>query len=453
MICLIEMAERQEVALVIHAALGYIDNRLVPDVSLAINNGIIVDINKKEDILGRYKPEAILNGENKLLLPGLVDAHTHVSQQFLRGRLQEQPIMVWKKFLIPYESTLSEDDVYISTKCACLEMIKSGITGFADAGGPFPEVVCEVVEEMGLRAAITISAMDFGDIPRNMKFSAEELIARLEKLFTNWHGKGNGRINVFGGIRQLMTSTPELIDVINDFVRVHQTGLHLHVAEDRAEIDFCLTKYGRRPVEWLNERGVLDNYVLAAHCIFISDNEAKILATKNVNVVHCPASNLSGQGFPKISQLLALDTNVSIATDGAGWSKLDLFELARLLSLSIQANYGLPIHSTTLLLQGFELLNMITKAPAKACQFNSGVLEVGKNADVILVDINKPHLIPNIDNITSLIVNLNAQDVSDVIINGKVVMKNGEVLCEDEERIKKLGNIQGKKILKRAGIA
>lgn len=446
------MSQKEKVDLVINAALAYVGQRLLPDISVAVNNGVIVSIDKKPDILQRYEPNVVLNAENKLLLPGLVDSHTHISQQFLRGYLLEQPIMVWKKFLIPYESTLSEDAVYISAKCACLEMIKSGITGFADAGGPFPEVVCEAVKEMGLRAAITLSSMDYGDIPDTMKFSVEYILTRLEKLFTTWHGKEGGRIYIFGGIRQIMTSTPELINAINSFVRQHKTGLHLHLSEDRSEIDFCLAQYGRRPVEWLDEQGVLDNHVLAAHCIFILDNEAKILAKNQVNVAHCPASNLSGQGFPKVPELWALGTNISIASDGAGWSKLDLFELARLLSLSIQAHYGLPVHSTTSLLQGYELLNMITIAPAKACQFNSGVIEVGKNADLILIDLNKPHLIPNAENVYSLIVNLTGQDVSDVIINGKIVMKDREILCDDEEKIKKLGNMEGRKILKRVGI-
>lgn len=434
-----------DVDLIVTARGAWVENKqFVRNAGIAIKNGVIWDIDHASVIIQRYHANEIFENPSKIILPGLVDAHTHVLQYFLRGFIISQPFMVWTKVLIPYESTLSEEEACLSARFACLEMLRAGITGFADAGGPFPEVVCEVVDEMGLRAAITASIMDEGNfVPQTMKFSPEKAVQRLEHLFNEWNGKGQGRIKIFAGIRQIMTSSPELLKTISNFARMYSTGLHVHLAEDRAEVEFCFERYRCRPVEVFAEYGVFDNHVIAAHCIFISDQDVNILSKNKIYIVHCPAPNLLAQGFPKMWQFKAAGINVSIATDGAAWTRLDLFESMRLMHAATQAYYGLATHCFHV--PSSELFRMITEIPAEASMFGTGVIAVGKPADLIMIDLDQPHLasLPIEDLGIIACLYFSSHDVSDVIVNGRILVKNKNVLIIDEneikERIKDMG--------------
>ncbi len=187
-------------------------------------------------------------------MPGFVDAHTHTCQQLLRGRLADEYPMIWTRFLVPFESTLTPDDVYWSAKLACLEMIRSGTTSFADSGGVHMHRAADAVIESGMRAAIARSTMDMGgEICSAMKESAEDAIARTEELYRNYHGAGDGRVEIWFALRQVMTCSPELVRRTAEKAAEYSTGIHAHLCEHRDEVRFCLERYRKRPAEFLTK--------------------------------------------------------------------------------------------------------------------------------------------------------------------------------------------------------
>jgi 5-methylthioadenosine/S-adenosylhomocysteine deaminase len=416
---------------------------LWPDMSLrdgtaiAVERGEIVAVDRSAELERSYHARTRLDGRGKVAVPGLVDAHTHVCQQLLRGRITDEPPMIWVRFLVPFESSLEPEDVYWSAMLSCLEMIKGGITSFADSGGRHMDQVARAVERMGLRACIARSTMDWAEfVPPNMKDSTADAIARTEELYEAWHGHANGRIHIWFALRQVMTSTPALVEGVADAAHRHGTGIHIHLAEHLREVEHCVVNYHKRPAEWLDSLGLLGPDVLAAHCVVLSDREAQLVVERGVTPVHCPRSNLHSHGFPKVPLFLSLRSPVGLGTDGASSNALDLFEQARLLKSATQARYGLPINDATVL-PVQDALRMLTSGGARALslQHESGTLEVGKKADIILIDHTSPHLAPTHNLLRTLLMCASPSDVSDVIVDGILLMRDRRLTQADEAEI------------------
>ena len=317
------------------------DFTILENASIAITKNQIAAIGPADKISRQYKPDNTLNGSGKIVMPGFVDAHTHTAQQLLRGRTVDEPPMIWTRILVPYESHLTPEDVRISALLCCVEMIKAGITAFADAGGPHMSMAAEAAIQAGLRAAISPSNMDRGDfIPTQMKQTTAEAIHNNEELFDKYDGAADGRIHVFFGLRQVMTSTPELIEQVAGAARQHKTGIHIHLAEHFNEVDHCLVNYHMRPAEYLNHCGLLNNKVLAAHSVLLSDEEVLMLNEKKVKVVHCPRANLGNHGFAKTPLMCALGVSVGLGTDGVSGHGVDHFTEMMLLKHALHADQG-----------------------------------------------------------------------------------------------------------------
>jgi len=416
---------------------------LLPDMTLqsqaaiAVDNGKIIAIDDTARLERTYRAYTRLDGTGKIAMPGMIDAHTHTCQQLLRGRITDEPPMIWVRFLVPYESELQPEDVYWSAMLSCAEMIKAGITTFADAGGRHMAQAARAVKDMGLRACIARSTMDSAEfVPANMKDSAEEAIAKTEKLFRDWHGKANDRIHVWFALRQVMTSTPALVEGVTDSARRHDTGIHIHLAEHLREVEHCMVNYRMRPAEWLDSLGCLGPNVLAAHCVVLSDREVQLVVERKTTPVHCPRSNLHSHGFPKTPLFLALGSPVGLASDGAASGSINLFGEMRLLKGATQARYGLPINdATTLPVE--DTLRMVTSGGARALmlQDHIGALEVGNKADMILVRHTGPHMTPTHSLVRALVMCATPQDVSDVVVDGAVLMRDRELTQADEEEI------------------
>ncbi|MBC7260387.1 MAG: amidohydrolase family protein, partial [Chloroflexi bacterium] len=318
-----------------------------------------------------------------------------------------------------------------------VEMIKAGITTFADAGGTHMHEVARAVEEMGVRACISRSTMDAGDfVPVNMKDSTAEAVAKTEELYKEWHGRANGRIHIWFALRQVMTSSPALVEAIAGAARQNRTGVHIHLAEHLREVEHCVTNYRKRPAEWLDTLGLLGANVLAAHCVQLTDREVRLLVERQTIPVHCPRSNLHSHGFPKTPLFLTLGSPVGLGSDGASSSAIDLFEAVRLLKSALQARYGLPINDATVL-SIENALHMVTQGGARALMLQDriGTLEVGKKADIVLIDCRGPHMNPTHHLLRTLVMCARPGDVTDVIVDGKLIMCNRIFTLVDEKEI------------------
>lgn len=429
------------------------DYRVIADKSIVINDSQILDIDEVASIDEKYDAKEVLEGKGKLFMPGMVDAHAHTCQQLLRGRIMDEYPMIWKRIMVPYESNLKEEDISISAQLSCLEMIKSGTTSFADAGGTYMHKVGEAVIESGLRAAITCSTMDSdASIPKNMISTEKEAIERNVKIFKDFHDTANGRLEVWFSLRTLISCSPSLIVKAFETAKEFNTGIHVHMNEYPNEINFCLENYQKRPIEYLESLGVLGPNFLSAHTILVSENEIDILKNYDVKVVHCPISNL-GKGVHKTPRLLQSGVSVGFGTDGTAHAGMSLFNEIKVFRSAMHANLGVPI-CDPVIMPAKKLLEIATLGGAKAMLHGDclGVLKVGKQADLISIDIDQPHIMPTHNMVNTLVEVVNSNDVRDMIVDGKLIMKNREVLTLDEEKIMFMSKSALKNITNRAGI-
>jgi 5-methylthioadenosine/S-adenosylhomocysteine deaminase len=412
------------------------DFNVIDDQYVVIKNNYIIDIGNADLLSKIYHSQETLNGNGKLMMPGLIDSHTHTCQQLLRGRIADEYPMIWTRIMVPFESNLKEKDVYISSQLSCLEMIKSGTTAFIDAGGRHMHQVADSVLESGLRGIITCSTMNSGrDIPDTMKASTEKNISTNLQLFHDYHGTGNGRLDVWFSLRSIITCTPDLIQKVFETAKECSTGVQSHMNEYPNEISYCLENFQMRPFEYLESLGVLDDHFLGAHSILLSENEIDIIKTNNSKIVHCPISN-SGKGIPKTPSLLQKGISVGFGTDGAGHSGLSLLDQMKVFKSLMRAFWGVPIFDPVVM-PSKSILEMVTLGGAKAMMREDelGTLEVGKKADMILINIDQPHIQPTHNLLNTLIESVNSNDITDCIVDGQIVMKNREVLTLDEEKI------------------
>ncbi|MCL4458297.1 MAG: amidohydrolase [Chloroflexi bacterium] len=427
------------------------DLTVLDEGAIAITKDKIADIGQLSDIETRYQPKAVLEARDKLAMPGMVDGHTHTVQQFLRGGIVDEYPIVWIRILVPYESRLDADDRYQAAMLCCLQMIKAGITTFADSGSGDMEPVIRAVHETGMRAAITRMTRDCGDfIPEIFKDAAPIAVRKTEDLYRQFHDSADGRVRIWFSVTSPMTTSPELAELVAAAAKEYNTGIHIHLAEHLREVEHCLVNYRLRPAEYLDAHGILGPNLLAAHAVQLADREVKLLAERQVKVIHCPIANLTNQGFTKTPLMKALGTCIGLGNDGAHTADLDLFGAMRILKCAMQARHGLPIFDPRALPVP-DLFRMVTIDGARALLWDEeiGSLEKGKKADIVLLNWRQPHFYPTRSVLQTLVMVASPRDVSDVIIDGRLVLKDREFTYLDEEAIMAAAGKQMRKILGR----
>ena len=323
--------------------------------SVGIKDSWIKKIGPTDELMADSSASEIIDGKGKLVMPGMVDGHTHTCQQLLRGRVADEYPMVWTRFLVPFESNLQPEDSYISGLLACLEMIKSGTTAFADSGGVHMDRVADAVIESGMRAAIAKSTMDMGNaITGAMKETANEAIENTKKLYQKYQGAGDGRVDIWFAIRQVMTCSRELIAMVGESAKEFHTGIHAHLCEHKDEVSFCLQNY----------KNALQNFW--KKWVFF---------------------------FPKAPQILEAGASLGLGCDGAAPSNLDIFDEMKVLRYAMMAYWGLPSFNPVVMTCP-TLLKMASQGGANALGHGDilGSVEEGKKADLILLNIDQPHI-------------------------------------------------------------
>lgn len=411
--------------------------RTINNCSVYINQGKIIAINA-ESSAETYEAKEVLEGEGNLLMPGFVDGHTHSCQQLLRGRTSDEYPMIWTRFLVPFESNLTPENVRAGARLFCLEMIKSGITCFADAGGVHMEEVAEAVIESGMRGVLCRSSMDIKDsFNARLCESTKDTLDNGEKFYKAYNGKGEDRVRVFFGLRQVMNCSPELVESTGELARRYNTGIHAHLCEHKDEVKYCLQKYKMRPAEFLDHMKVLGPNLLTAHNVLLSSHDIHLMSEKDVKVIHCPTANLSNHGFPKAPEIMERGLHVGLGCDGGSSVPLDMFNEMRVLKYGMVSYFGLPIFDPKVMTnQTLLMLSSEGGAQAVGQPEEIGRIEVGKKADLIIIDIHEPHIRPNQNLLNAVVMCANGNDVKHTIIDGKVVMKNRVVLTLDEEKVK-----------------
>lgn len=392
---------------------------------IAIDGDIIAEIGK--DLTVKYPDFETIDGKNSLVLPGFINCHTHAAMTMLRGYADDLQLQEWLETKIwPREDHLKPEDVYWGTMLSALEMIKSGTTTFADMYF-FMEQTAQAVKESGLRASLSRGMVGIGD-------SAELAFQESEELVKNWQGKADGRITCLLGPHAPNTCTPDYLQRVMALADSLGVGLHIHLAETVAEVEFTTKEYGYSPIKLMDSLGLFDGrHVLAAHCVHLNEEEIDILINKKVGIAHNPESNMKlASGIAPIPKLLSAGAIVGLGTDGASSNNnLDMLEEMRTCALLHKVATGDPTA-----VPAYQALEMATTNGAKALGLDKlGSLQPGYKADLIMLDLHKPHLTPLYDPIANLVYAAQASDVKTVIIDGNLVMKDYQVLSMDEERV------------------
>lgn len=401
------------------------------NVDIAIEDGRILAVDA--DLAKQYEAGETIDGRYKLFMPGLVDSHMHTGQQLLKGLVLDAKPIIWTRVMLPFESTLTSEKMRLSAQAAALEMIKSGTAGFIDAGSYFMEDAAAVYEKSGLRGALSYSTMDEEGLPESIAMDANEAVRRTDSLFDAFHGKGN--LKVYYSLRALNSCSNRLVELEAEHAQERNTMLQAHMNEYMGEVNGILEREGMRPYEYLEKMQVLGGNFLGAHSLILTDREKELVRDRGVKVCHCPFSNC-GKAVPDTPQLLEMGIPVGLGTDGAAHGGLSLWNEMKIFRSVMNIIHGVPNRNPKVM-PAETILRMVLEGGAAALgeEGQLGRVEAGYKADLIGIDMNQPHLCPTGDQIHTLLECVNAGDVSDMVVGGRVLMKNRTVLTLDEERI------------------
>ncbi len=396
------------------------------DGEIAISGDKIISAGPRGSVPGEFKADHLLDGSGMVAMPGFINCHTHAAMTLLRSYADDMPLMKWLNEKIwPLEAKLCKEDFYWGTLLCCLEMIKSGTTTFADMYFEMDQVAL-AVEKSGIRACLSRGMIG---VAPNAQTAIDENVRFVEE----WQGKAGGRITTMFGPHATYTCPPEYLKKVVKLAVDHNVGIHIHVAETRDEIDQIKESYGLTPVQYLDDSGVFEVPVLAAHCVHVNQDDIAILKRKKVRVAHCPESNMKlASGISPVIELLNSGVVVGLGTDGAASNNnLDMMEEAHSAALLQKVATGDPMA-----LPAFAALRMATTDGALALGLEDvGVIKPGLKADLILVDFRRPHLYPRHDLYAHLVYAAQSADVDTVIINGEIVMAGRQVLTMNEEEV------------------
>lgn len=394
--------------------------------SILIENDKITGI---EENLSSKEADTVIDGEGKILIPGLVNTHTHLSMSLLRGLADDLVLDTWlNDHIWPTEANLDGDICYVGAKLACAEMIKSGTTTFNDMYF-YMDHVAQAVDESGIRGNISHGMLDQGDEEKR-KAEYKESMRIIDKC----HNTADGRIKVSLGPHAPHTCSTELLSWVRKKASQLDVRIHIHISETEFEVKDIIDTYHARPFEYLDDISFLDDDVLAAHGVWLSDNEMEIIKERGINISHNPVSNMKlASGISPIAKMLDKDINVSLGTDGAASNNnLDMLEEMKIAAIQQKVNTSDPT-----VLNADEVFKMATTngAAALGLEDEVGTIGVGKKADLVLINMKAPHLSPYRHPISHLIYAANGGDVDTVICNGQILMQERELLTMNEKAL------------------
>ena len=399
--------------------------------AVVVSDDKIIAVGPEEEILKAYEANEVIDSKKQVLMPGLINAHTHVPMTLLRGLADDLRLDVWLLgYMMPVEREfVSPEFVRLGTKLACAEMIRSGVTCFADMYY-FEEDIAEATAETGMRAICSQTVMKF---PTPDAQSYEESLGMARDFIKRW--KDHPLIVPSVAPHAPYTCTKEILKETSELAREFDVPLHTHISETAGEVENMRNDQGMPVVPYVKKQDLLEAKTLAAHCVHIDGGEMRTLLHYNSGVLHNPSSNVKlASGIAKVKEMLEIGLNVGIGTDGtASNNDLDMFEEMRLAAFlsKVDSNDPTSLPASTALL-------MATRMGAQALHIShlTGSLEPGKRADLILVDINKLHNLPRFRRdpqgiYAQLVYAGKANDVNDVMVNGKWVMRDQELLTID----------------------
>lgn len=388
------------------------------------------------------------------VLPGFVQTHIHLCQTLFRGAADDLELIDWLKLRVwPLEAAHDARSIRASARLGIAEMIRGGTTcALTMETVRHTEEVFRVVEETGFRATVGKCMMDKGEgVPEGLHEETEDSIEQSLALLEKWHGRGEGRIRYCFAPRFAVSCSKGLLERVAHLARARDVMIHTHASENRSEIEMVMRETGMRNIEYLDSVSISGPHVLLAHCVHLSEGEMLLLADTGTHVAHCPSSNLKlGSGIAPVAEMLERGVSVSLGADGAPCNnRLDMFTEMRTAALLQKVSRGAEV------LPARRALRMATLDGARALGLESqiGSLEKGKRADITVLDLERLHLTPRPDVISTIVYASESQDVRTILIDGKLVLRDGELLTLSEREVIDDAREQHRFLTRRAGIS
>jgi 5-methylthioadenosine/S-adenosylhomocysteine deaminase len=406
------------------------DLAVIEDGAVAVKGGRIAAVGKADEIGKRYTAAKVIGGKGKVAFPGFVNTHTHAAMVYFRGLADDLPLKVWlEEHIWPAEGRwLSPEFVSDAVELACLEMLRGGITTYADMYF-FSDSGARATKKIGMRAVIGAGVVDF---PTSTGRNADDYLANAERLIMEW--RNDELIVPSVADHSAYACSPETLQKSAELAGRYGVPLQIHLSETGWEVGEVLSRYNKRPVVHLASLGLLNENLIAAHCVWLEPEEIELLAATKTGVSHCIESNLKlASGIAPVPRMLKAGIHVSFGTDGAA-SNNDLNILSE---MSTAAKVHKAVSGDPTALSAKQAMLMATRWGAEALNLGNmtGSLEAGKTADIVLADLHKPHLMPIYDIYSHIVYSMNASDVETVVVAGRVVLDNRSLTTADESEI------------------
>ncbi len=396
--------------------------------AVAIKGDTIIESGEKTALAAKYLASKVLHRPSGLIMPGMINAHTHSPMVLFRGLADDLPLKTWlEEHIFPREARLTPELIALATRLACAEMIRSGTTAFVDMYF-FEDVMAETASEIGLRGWYGEGLFDFPSPAFKNGFEAIDATRRYAERFA-----GHPLVSIVMAPHTPYTCSTELLKQAADAARELEIPIIIHVSETRGEVDDSVRNYGATPVGYLDAIGFLRPDVLAIHGVHLSQEDISILRKRGVSLCHCPESNLKlGSGICPTWQLHQAGVNICLGTDGAA-SNNDLDMLGE---MDFAAKLPKGVQEDSSIISAAQVLAMATVNGARAMgRIDLGVLEAGFKADLVILDLDRPGLTPCYNPVSHIVYAARGGDVSDVVVAGRVLMEDSRLVTMDQDRL------------------
>ncbi len=435
---------------------------IIEDGVILIRDDRIVRVGKPDEIKNDPTAEKEIDAKGMLVVPGLIDTHVHLAQALIRGCADDTALIDWlRSYVWPLQGNFDAQDGKASAELCMLEMIKSGTTTFLESllhSRYGFDGIAESVQRSGMRGILSKTVMGlpgYGSeksiMHPGMIEDAETCLREVEDYHKRWNGRADGRIKVWYGARSLGACTRELYHQISEEAKRLGTGVTMHLSEVQEDVRYAKKEFGRMPCELMDEVGLVGENVVFAHGVWLTEKEWQILAEKGGSVSHCPSSNMKlASGIAMVPEMLKAGVNVSLGCDGGPSN--NCYDMVR--EMKAASLIQKPRLSDPRVLDAETALEMATINGARALGLRNeiGSIEVGKKADLALVSLESPHMVPTLNPLSHLIYAADGSDVDAVIIDGRIVMEQRIVTTLDEHEVLQRARERGKRLLERSGI-
>lgn len=427
-----------------------------------VEDGRIVAVGESGSVRRRHRADLRISAKGMAVIPGLVDTHVHLAQGLLRGCADDLSLVDWlRKRVWPLQGSFTEEDGKVSAELSMLEMLKSGTTSFVgvDIVSRYGfDGIARSVAEAGMRGALAKTVMDspgYGTkrsiMPPGLVEEKDACMREAKSMIHKWNGIRGGLVRVWVAPRSLGGCSKELYTQVAELARDYETNVTMHLAEVKEDVKYAKENFEMTPFEFIESVGLAGHHSLFAHMVWLDDSDIRRVARTKSNVAHCPSSNLKlASGIPKVPEMIEAGVNIGLGCDGAPCNNsYDMIREMKLAAVIQKARLLDPrVMPATSVLE----MATINGARAMGIQSEVGSIEVGKRADLVLVDLKKPHLVPHRNIVSSMVYSAVGSDVDTVLVGGRVLLHGGIALTLDEEKIMNEAERHQSELISRSGI-